>query len=52
MKKEIAKMFGDALIKKAEYPNECALIVFHEVERPECLKKLDRDRAKELELDK
>ena len=50
LKKEIVKKLGDKLIKNAE---QCGVacksvgIFLHEVEKPECLKRLDRERMQE-----
>ncbi|SEL83277.1 hypothetical protein SAMN04487770_11868 [Butyrivibrio sp. ob235] len=48
MKKTIVKKMGDKMIKKAEkqetIPFSCFGALFYEVERPECLKKLDKER--------
>ena len=48
--KEIVKSIGDRLIKDAEgLGGTCNSfgIFFHEVEKPECLKRLDRERTQE-----
>lgn len=50
MRKKIVKKFGEILIKGAERygTTSCSqLFGMHEVERPECLKRLDRERLQE-----
>lgn len=50
MKKEIVKKFGDKLIKKAEQVGNANIsigVLMHEVEKPECLKRLDPEIMKE-----
>lgn len=51
MKREIVKKFGDKLIKSAEQlgnEKSSTYFVMHEVEKPECLKRLDRERMQEV----
>ena len=48
--KEMVKRIGDSLIKDAEgLGGRCYSfgILFHEIEKPECLKCLDRERMQE-----
>ena len=47
---DMVKFFGDKMIREAEKGNnkyECPCFLLHEVEKPECLKKLDRERMAE-----
>ncbi len=46
MKKELVKKFGDILIKQAETcgcNSKSAIFCMHEVEKPECLKRLEQN---------
>lgn len=46
MKKELVKMLGDMLIKQADSSavhSVSLFLSFHEVEKPECLKRLEQN---------
>lgn len=50
MKKQMINVLGNVLINKAEnaVDSKCIMLL-HEVERPECLKKLDREKLQKLD---
>ena len=49
---EVVKFFGDKMISETERQSQpdgtpCWFIACHEIEKPECLKKLERERTAE-----
>ena len=45
---EVIKLFGTKMIQEVEKEKSfCPVIGCHEIEKPECLKKLDRERMEE-----